>query len=476
MKLCSLKRCFPFRFYQTYSLLTPDPILSIKPKPNDVFANTYLKLSKIKAYGFDYDYTLASYNSRAEHAIYDLGVEALIEWKGYPEEIRAVLKGAFDPKFAIRGLSYDKRTGFLMKMDQFGQIEASAVYCGRQKVPEDVVRSTYNDHTRLSRDYMNNQLHYLSDLFSLPEACLLADVTEYFRQREASFYPLHLYQDVISCISRLHRSETIHQTIAKDPERYIDPSPALHTFLKRLKDSGKKTFLLSNSRFWFIDAGMRFMLGDQWRSYFDAICVKAEKPKWYETYSRFRRFDTETRSLSFAPVDAFVPGEVYTHGSLEEFHKLLGISGDKVLYMGDQIYTDLLIPQRMAVWKTAAIIKEVQSEIVTMESEEYRMLLSRLLQVESMLDQAQKMQMKEHITDLKQERREIGKRIKNMFNPYFGSMFRTYQERSLFFFNVCRVADIYTSAYENLLEYPLDYAFQIRRVSYPHEPIIPFPT
>ena len=44
-----------------------------------MFINNEICLSDIKVYGFDYDYTLASYNQELQHVLYDLGKEKLIQ-------------------------------------------------------------------------------------------------------------------------------------------------------------------------------------------------------------------------------------------------------------------------------------------------------------------------------------------------------------------------------------------------------------
>ena len=75
--------------------------------PREVFANSDLGLEYIDAYGFDHDYTLASYNRKLESMIYDLGVETLIRDRGYPRECLQQLR--FDPNFAVRGLHYDTK-------------------------------------------------------------------------------------------------------------------------------------------------------------------------------------------------------------------------------------------------------------------------------------------------------------------------------------------------------------------------------
>ena len=47
-----------------------------------IFANNELNLRHIEVYGFDYDYTLASYYEEIHHLIYDFAVDSLINKYG----------------------------------------------------------------------------------------------------------------------------------------------------------------------------------------------------------------------------------------------------------------------------------------------------------------------------------------------------------------------------------------------------------
>lgn len=47
--------------------------------PNAVFANSQLDLKEIAVYGFDYDYTLASYRTTVENYIHDEAKKALVD-------------------------------------------------------------------------------------------------------------------------------------------------------------------------------------------------------------------------------------------------------------------------------------------------------------------------------------------------------------------------------------------------------------
>ena len=167
----------------------------------------------MSAYGFDYDYTLAQYKTGLKDMIYDLAQRHLIEKRGYPKEIGA---RRFDRHFAIRGLHYDKRMGFLLKLDQFGKIVPETVLKGRTPVPQSEVVRLYGG-LRLTTDYIKNNLNMLYDTFCLPEACLLADVAQTFMDRKVDFSPQYLWTDVRDTIEHLHSTTRASPSAAPLP-------------------------------------------------------------------------------------------------------------------------------------------------------------------------------------------------------------------------------------------------------------------
>lgn len=69
---------FTCRFYLP-NFTFPAKELPISVDPATVFANNEVQLEDIDVYGFDYDYTLASYKPELHHLLYNLGAEALIK-------------------------------------------------------------------------------------------------------------------------------------------------------------------------------------------------------------------------------------------------------------------------------------------------------------------------------------------------------------------------------------------------------------
>ena len=58
---------------------------------------------------------------------------------------------------------------------------------------------------------------------------------------------------------------------------------------------------------------------------------------------------------------------------------------------------------------------------------------------------------------------------KDLFNPQFGSVFRTYHNPTYFFRRLHRLADLYMSSIVNLLNYSDAHVFYPRRWALPHE-------
>jgi 5' nucleotidase family len=57
--------------------------------------------------------------------------------------------------------------------------------------------------------------------------------------------------------------------------RYLLPSPDLKAILQRLRDSGKQLFICSNSPWYFVDAGMRHLMGPDWvRTSKQTVCQR----------------------------------------------------------------------------------------------------------------------------------------------------------------------------------------------------------
>ena len=135
-------------------------------------------------------------------------------------------------------------------------------------------------------------------------------------------------------------------------------------------------FLLSNSPFWYVDAGMNYVVGPGWRDQWDVVIASAGKPAFYTEDARpFREVDPITGKpmfkqvrmnetvllyvrvmsselccnlLSLKPqlskVLKLEKGHVYTAGCLKELTKCLDWSRPLTTAQGDFRYDDISSP------------------------------------------------------------------------------------------------------------------------------------
>lgn len=147
------------------------------------------------------------------------------------------------------------------------------------------------------------RLKPLNDLFSMAECCLIADTVQFFKDRGIPFCPRNAVDDVLSAIGTTHISGDFHRLVAADPGRYFEEQPHLKEVISKLKASGKRLIFASNSPFWYVDAGMRHVMGENWRGDWDVVIVSAGKPLFYTEDSRpFREVSSVTGRVKFKKV------------------------------------------------------------------------------------------------------------------------------------------------------------------------------
>ncbi|XP_030456303.1 uncharacterized protein LOC115677311 [Syzygium oleosum] len=432
-----------------------------KMNPKGIYVNKNMRLDNIQVYGFDYDYTLAHYSANLQSLIYDLAKQHMVNEFRYPE---ICINFKYDPSFPIRGLYYDKQKGCLLKLDFFGSIEPDGCYFGRRKLSRKEINLVYGTR-HIGRDQARG-LVGLMDFFCFSEACLIADMVQFFVDAKLEFDACYIYEDVNRAIQHVHRSGLVHRGILSDPHRYLVKNGEVLHFLKMLKEKGKKLFLLTNSPFYFVDGGMQFMVeeymdcGDSWRELFDVVIAKANKPDFYTSEHPFRCYDSENDTLAFTKVDALLPDKIYYHGCLKSFLQITKWNGPEVIYFGDHLFSDLRGPSK-AGWRTAAIIHELENEIHIQNDDRYRFEQAKFHIIQELLGRlhaavvsSQSEGFKSLLEELNEERQKARLIMKRMFNSSFGATFLTDTgQESAFAYHIHQYADVYTSKPENFLLY-----------------------
>ena len=440
-------------------------LLATTAPPEQVFANRDLRMSDVKVIGFDYDYTLASYTNELNSFTYDRAKEHLMERSHYP-----AITTSYDPSFALRGLLFDRRTGYLVKLSYARAVAQDAASLGRRRLSPEEWQRAYGPALHCDPQRVSEDMSQFNDLFALSEVCLLADVVQLALDNGIAFDASALAEDVAKAISHVHISGALHDAVAADPATYLHPIKDFGALLSSLRAAGKELFVLTNSPIPMLETGMTYLLGEAWQQYFDVVVASARKPKFWRRDQPFRAVHSGgfTKWSRASPRDLEL-NRVLLGGSLAELSRLTGW-GSEVLYVGDHVHADLREPRRQG-WATAAIVREIEHELDVISSTEYQNLHDRSVEADSLLTRVQALGDAPALDALEAEREAIRVRMRRLHNENFGSVFRHRADATAYAFALKQHADIYTSRLEHLLSCADSTRFYPTRCKLlPHDP------
>ncbi|KGN62829.2 5'-nucleotidase domain-containing protein 4 isoform X4 [Cucumis sativus] len=488
-----------------------------------IFCNRSLNMKNIVAVGFDMDYTLAQYKPETfESLAYEGTIRKLVYDLGYSEEL---LNWSFDWKYMVRGLVLDKRRGNILKMDRHKYVKVA--YHGFKELSKDDKVDTYGN--TLVRDSFDEPDYALIDtLFSLAEAYLFAQLVD-FKDNNPDKVPedidyARMYKDVRAAVDLCHRDGTLKQMVAKDPERYINVDTTILPMLKMLRDSGRSTFLVTNSLWDYTNVVMNFLCnsstpdGDQkcnfdWLQYFDVVITGSAKPGFFHDDNRANLFEVEAKSgmllntdngspmpqvgmasIALSPTKLSKSCRVFQGGNVRHLHKLLSIeSSSQVLYVGDHIYGDILRSKKALGWRTMLVVPELEREVELLW--ELRKTRKQLQQLRNERDAIEdqihhlkwslkfedieaddKDRLSTELHQLEGEREQVRlshqdalRECHRKFHGVWGQLMKTGYQNSRFAHQVERFACLYSSQVTNLSLYSPDKYYRPSEDFMPHE-------
>lgn len=330
----------------------------------------------IDAVGFDMDYTLAQYNHEFDLLAYNGAVDKLVSM-GYPEVLRRL---EYEPTRFRRGLVLDKRRGNIIKMDRYKYVRVA--YHGSRQLSKSERQAVYRENLDQQPSYTGREYVNCDTLFHLVDAALfehLVDLKDEYGSDNgflAGKSYFDIYTDVRHSVDLCHRDGVIKDRVAEDPAKYIIKDPNLFPMLNQFKLAGKKVFLLTNSLFDYTDVVMNYLnegMGKEgsWKDYFDLVITGSCKPAFLQD-PHLSLFRVNTDSYSLTNTDGVTgeasefleQGKVFQGGNWLHLHSMLGLTtGERLLYVGDHMYSDILRSKRTLGWRTCLVIPELEQEM-----------------------------------------------------------------------------------------------------------------
>ena len=462
---------------------------------NRIYTNRNIKLSRIKAMGFDMDYTLAEYKQDAlDQLTMRLALQTLVREHDYPESILSL---PYEPAFTIRGLAMDTRLGNVLKMDKFRYV--SLAYHGFKPLDSATRAELYNtNHISFS----DARYRSVDTLFEILEAYLYAALINHLEDLGQAVDFSELYTHLRGAIDLCHRDGSLKQEIIANPERFIKDDPLLVPVLHMFREAGIRLFILTNSEAEYT----RFMLDylfrnaapffDGWRSCFEMVGSHVFKPGFFHEGRELKIL--EDKDVLF-----------FTGGNIAFLENKLEVRGDQVLYIGDHIYGDILKSKHSSSWRTCIIVPELQAQIraeqeakpmlkLLSHNENRRKQLSMELNwrrgqiydlqqfKEAEADELEQENL-EHIDDriaqlnrqleenhkelsrLLHESRNLRRKISNCFNAYWGRLFKAGDQLTSFAEQIRDYACVYTSRVSNFSFYGTQSYLRSMVTPMPHE-------
>ncbi len=445
------------------------------PHARGVFCNRTLNMRSIRAIGYDMDYTLVHYDVYAwEMRAFEHLKLRFLE-NGWPVE-----NCVFDPQQVARGLIVDTKLGNIVKANRFGYVKLA--YHGTRRLDFDEQRRVYS---RVVVDLAQERWVFLNTLFSLSEASMYSQLVVLLDNRQLP--DVLGYANLFHCIHRVldqaHMEGELKAEIMADPERFVSLDAETARALLDQKQADKKLMLITNSGWSYTNSMMsyafeRFLPGGmKWRDLFEVVVVEARKPEFFLSHGPL--FEVVNDQGLLKPAMAITKGGIFFGGDASLVEKRLGVSGDEILYVGDHMWGDVHVSKSALRWRTALILRELESEIQAMESfsvsraqlkkkmREKEKLEHQICRLRLALQRWQAGELpgdnavalleknlertREELESLDSQIAPLAQASGELGNPYWGLLLRSGNDKSHLASQVERYADVYTSRVSNLL-------------------------
>ena len=247
-----------------------------------VFVNRILNLKKIKAIGFDMDYTIVRYKTENfERYAYESTLKLLHEKCNYPDEI---LNLKFKYNLVIQGLVIDRSRGNLLKLSRFGKVKTSKH--GTRTID---YRDQEKIYGNLNIDLADSNFQSLDTLFSISNGVLFSQLVD-LRAKGLNLPEFRqIAIDIKAMLDLIHSDGSLKLEIRKNPDKYVVKDPDVVKLLELLKESGKKLLVITNSEFPYSKFLMNYAINpflkkhEDWTKLFDIVITLSRKPSFLKS-------------------------------------------------------------------------------------------------------------------------------------------------------------------------------------------------
>ncbi len=454
-----------------------------------VFVNRTLNMKKIKAIGFDMDYTLVRYyTEQFEELTYKTILNKLVSLKGYAKEI---LSFEFDANKVIQGLVIDKRRGNVVKLSRYGKVKSS--WHGNKRLSFEEQEAQYGV---AEIELSDQKIQSLDTSFSVAHGVLYGNLVELKDQRpelNLSDYET-IAEDIRFCLDIAHRDGSLKDEVRKNISKYIIQDPELPSLLETYKEYGKKLIIITNSDFSYSKLLLDYTINPflhnhkDWSELFEVVVTLSQKPRFFYDSLAYLKIDPNTALMS--NLEGPLVSGIYQGGNAKQMQADLGLKANEILYLGDHIFGDVVSLKKTVNWQTGLIFHPLEEEMIAItKGAETQKRIDELMHQKIILEDklnisylprkahinlnteekekkfAQKNELFNEIEKINSEISKLIEKYQALFNPSWGELMRAGNEESRLAGHIEKYATIYMAKVSDLLECsPRTYFRPIRRI------------
>src|SRR3989338_9823126 len=133
-------------------------------------------------------------------------------------------------------------------------------------------------------------------VFAMKEASLYCDLVNLFKNNAPKYGKL--FEDIRLAIDTIHSDGSLKSIITRNLSTYIESHADIALTLHKLRSSGKKLFLLTNSYWDYTQTVMSYLLGN-WLSFFDFVITASNKPAFFTDSKPFKHLAVDSQNFIY---------------------------------------------------------------------------------------------------------------------------------------------------------------------------------